>query len=248
MKRKNAAAMGRRDAPGGILQKILASKRREVDRLRIALDAKALERTVRPTPRRFAAALRRPGPGFIFEYKRGSPSLGQVSRDRPLGEVAAAYRPFADAVSVLTDREYFDGDFSDLAALRREVAQPILCKDFIIDEIQVLLARRAGADAILLILSSLTDRVYERLSRTARALDMDVLTEVHTADEMTRAGALGATLIGINNRNLSSLLVSSEVTRRLAPLAPAGAALVSESGIQTRRDIVHLAPLVDAFL
>jgi indole-3-glycerol phosphate synthase / phosphoribosylanthranilate isomerase len=240
------ARRGRR--PVSILDKILANKKREVEKLRVTLDFRALARETRPSRLRFRQALRRPGPSFILEYKRSSPSQGGLFRGQAPDKVAAAYRPFADAVSVLTDREYFGGDFSDLAAFRCEVRQPILCKDFILDEIQILMARRAGADAILLILAAIGDAAYRSLSRVAAALGMDVLTEVHTAEEMRRAAALGASLVGINNRDLARLVVSPEVTERLAPLAPPEAVLVSESGIQSRADIARLAPLVDGFL
>jgi len=234
--------------PFSFLDDVLQTKRAEVAGLRKRFPLPRLARAITPSTRNFRAALRGAGPRFLFEHKRASPSEGDLMARRDFSTLAPAYRAFADGISVLTDRTYFNGDFRDLENVGKNSTQPILCKDFFLDEVQVCLARRAGADAILLILSAVDDATYTQLSGVARHLGMDVLAEVHTGADMNRAAALGATLIGINNRNLATLAVSLEVTERLAHLAPRGALVISESGIQNRRDVLRLAPFVDGFL
>ncbi len=193
-------------------------------------------------------ALRRPRTGFILECKRGSPSEGTIRPDLDLGEVAGAYGTLADAISVLTDDVFFGGSFADLREIRSRVTVPVLCKDFILDDYQVYEARSHGADAILLMLSVLDDQTYRRCARVAHELALDILTEIHTAAELGRAVALDAKIIGINNRDLRTLQVDLNTTRRLAPAVPSNRIVVSESGIRTHADVVSLRPMVDAFL
>jgi indole-3-glycerol phosphate synthase/phosphoribosylanthranilate isomerase len=162
--------------------------------------------------------------------------------------VVAAYRRHANAVSVLTDGPFFGGSFELLHTVRRSVRQPVLCKDFMLDPYQVVEARVAGADAVLLILSILDDRSYRACAAAAAELRMGVLTEVHTVTEMDRARSLGAQVIGINNRRLSDLSIDLATTEALAPLAPDGALVIAESGIERRGDVVRLRSLVDGFL
>jgi indole-3-glycerol phosphate synthase / phosphoribosylanthranilate isomerase len=169
---------------------------------------------------------------------------GSSSRSRKL---ARGYAGVADALSVLCDRAYFGGSLNDLAAARREFDGPTLAKDFFIDLRQVAEARIAGADAILVMLSLLDDVAARTMIAEARRFRMDALVEVHTEAEMRRALALGAPLIGINNRDLRDLGIDLRTTERLAPLAP-DRILVSESGISSRADVERLAPEVDGFL
>lgn len=231
-----------------MLEEIVAHKRREVaDRLTAAV-RRELRTRARPTERSLRAALAGRAPALILECKTMAPSVGRLREDFPVDELVAAYAPHAAAISVLTDARYFGGSPAHLAALRARVAQPLLCKDFILDPAQVVEARVHGADAVLLMLSILDDAGWRDCADTARALGMDCLTEVHTAEELTRALALGAEVIGINNRDLRDLRVDLAVTARLAPQVPAGVTLVAESGVRGRADLRQLAPRVDALL
>ncbi len=201
----------------------------------------------RPTTRSLVAAMGQPGARFIFEYKRRSPSEGMLSDALEPAAVARAYTGVADGMSVLTDSRFFGGSLADLAAARTAFDGPILAKDFIVDPRQVAEARIAGADAVLVILSVLGDAEARAVMDEAARLGMDVLVEVHDEPEMRRAVALGAALIGINNRDLKTFRTDLSVTERLAGLA-GDALVISESGIATRADIDRLAPHVDGFL
>ncbi len=225
-----------------VLSKIVARKRVDIaDRL-AAIDTAAAE----PTSRSLRAALAQTGARFIMEVKRASPSGHKARHD--LATSVSAYALVADAISVLTDTPYFGGTLDDLRAVRARFAGPILAKDFVIDPRQVTEARLHGADAVLAMLSVLDDATARSVMAAAARLNMDVLVEVHDAAEMARAKALGATLIGINNRDLKSLRTDLAVTEALAASAPANAVLISESGVATRADTQRLGRLVDGFL
>ena len=179
---------------------------------------------------------------IIAEFKRRSPSKGIIRSDADPEEIAAQYESGgAVAISVLTEEDFFDGSLSDLRAVRQVASLPILRKDFIFDEYQVYESAAARADALLLIVASLNDDELRRLrSITEDDLEMDALVEVHTVEEMQRAIDCGATLIGVNNRNLATFRVSLETSIQLAALAPADSVLISESGIETLADIERL--------
>lgn len=200
----------------------------------------------RPTRRSLAEALARPGARFIMEVKRASPS-GHRS-DLSVADAVRAYAPVADAISVLTDGPGFGGSLDDLAAARRLFDGPILAKDFIVDPGQVAEARAAGADAVLAMLSVLTDDEARDVMAEAARLGMDVIVEVHDGKELERSLSLQPRIVGVNNRDLKTLTTDLSVTERLAPLIPAGVLAIAESGIATRRDVDRLAPVVDAFL
>ncbi|MBY6277012.1 indole-3-glycerol phosphate synthase TrpC [Symbiobacterium thermophilum] len=244
-----------------ILAEILAAKEAEVAaarRARPLADVIAAARAA-PPPRGFLRALGGPPSGagaggtevrVIAEVKKASPSKGVIRPDFDPVAIARAYAEGGAAcLSVLTDERYFQGSLAYLAAIRKAVALPLLRKDFIIDEYQVHEARAAGADAILLIVAAFcgdcaggrTPEDLNRLAALARELGMDVLTEVHTADELALAVASGAPLIGINNRDLRTFHTTLEVTERLAPLVPLDRLLVSESGIWTHDDLRRVA-------
>ena len=234
--------------PGGILGEIVRCKRAEVAERLGAATAAELRGRAQPTRRSLAAALAGPGARFIMEVKKASPSAGMIARNRDAATQAAAYDGVAAAVSVLTDTPFFGGTLDDLRAVRRVFAGPILAKDFIVDPRQVAEARLHGADAVLVLLSLLDDRETTRVMAEARSLGMDVLVEAHDEAEVRRAVALGAAIIGINNRDLRTLEVDLATTERLAPLVPRDRLLVSESGIACRADVERLAPHADAFL
>jgi indole-3-glycerol phosphate synthase/phosphoribosylanthranilate isomerase len=181
-----------------------------------------------------------------MEVKRRSPSGHRSTIG--VAEALSAYAPVADAISVLTDEPFFSGSFDDLRAARAQFDGPILAKDFVIDPRQVTEARINGADAVLAILSALDDGEAAAVMAEAQRLGMDVIVEVHDESEVRRAMALGAGIIGINNRDLKTLRTELSTTERLAGLVPDDVIVISESGIQTRVDVERLSVKVDAFL
>jgi len=231
----------------GILGAI-ATARREDLRTRFAgVSIDPLRARARPTQRRLSRAIARPGARFILEIKKASPSAGNIAAGADVAALARGYAPVADALSVLTEPRHFGGSLDDLAVVRREFDGPILAKDFIVDVRQVVEARIAGADAVLVMLSLLDDAAVRDVIAEAERFAMDALVEVHDEAQLARALALGAPLIGINNRDLRDLSVDLSTTERLARLAP-GRLLVAESGIRDRADVDRLAPQVDGFL
>ena len=201
-------------------------------RVPAALDGKA----------RFEGALTAPGrANVIAECKRRSPSRGILRRDYRPDAIAAAYeRNGAAAVSVLTEQTFFDGSLDHLRAVRTAVALPVLRKDFVVTAYQLLEAAVAGADAVLLIAAALDDAELGALSDRATDLGLGVLVEVHDTHEMERAGRVGAAVIGVNNRNLRTLAVDLDASRRLVEQMPDGVIGVAESGLRTSADLVRL--------
>jgi indole-3-glycerol phosphate synthase/phosphoribosylanthranilate isomerase len=231
----------------GVLGKIAAAKREELSRRYEGVSVDALRGRAAPTERSLAAALEQDGARFILEIKKASPSAGAIRPGADPAALARGYAGVADALSVLCDGPYFGGSLDDLSAARGEFDGPILAKDFFIDPRQVAEARIAGADAILVMLSLLDDEAAREMIDEARLFGMDALVEVHDEAEMRRALALGAPLIGINNRDLRDLSIDLATTERLARLA-SDRVLISESGISTRSDVERLSPLVEGFL
>lgn len=182
---------------------------------------------------------------IIAEFKRASPSKGIINDQIDVAEVAAMYeRGGAAAISVLTEEDKFGGSLEDLKSARAVVSLPILRKDFIFDEFQIHEAKVAGADVILLIVGMLEDEKLLGLRELAEnRLGLDVLVEVHTLVELERAKAIGATLIGVNNRDLHTFKVSLDVSRELIKHAPEGALMIAESGLQTQLDLKELREL-----
>jgi indole-3-glycerol phosphate synthase len=201
--------------------------------------------------RPFAAALKQSGRvNVIAEYKRRSPSKGAIREDLAPQDVAKDYAAAgAAALSVLTDQEFFGGHLDHLTAARGATELPAIRKDFVVDAYQVWEARAAGADAILLIVAALTDADLTGLMAQAKAASLDVLVEVHDAEELERAAGAGASIIGVNNRNLKTMEVKLETSLELLPKIPRAAAKVAESGIKTGADIQKLRSAgFDAFL
>ena len=233
--------------PVGVLGEIAASKRNELVSRFDGVSLDALRSQARTSRRSLADAIAKPGSSFILEIKKASPSAGSIRSDADPGAIARGYSSVADALSVLTDRTYFGGSTADLIAARGEFDGPILAKDFFLDRRQVARARIAGADAILVMLSLLDDASAREMIEEAKRFGMDALVEVHDESEMRRAIALGAPLIGINNRDLRDLSIDLSTTERLARLAP-DRLLVSESGINGRADVERLSHRVSGFL
>lgn len=226
-----------------VLDKILAHKVDEVAacKARVPLDAmRARARDTAPA-RDMRAALRRDTVALIAEVKHASPSRGVlVDPFEPVALGALYAANGAAAISVLTDERFFQGSLDDLAAVRAAVEVPVLRKDFVIDAYQVFEARAAGADAILLIVAALDDEQLAALHALASGLGMAALVEVHNAHELARAVALGAPLIGINNRDLRTFDVSLDTSAQLAQHVPADVTLVAESGIFTGADVARM--------
>jgi indole-3-glycerol phosphate synthase len=230
------------------LSTIINQKRRRVETARRSVSPEVLElmaRKARETAVSHAldSAIRADGKmNIIAEFKRKSPSRGEIRPDADPAIIAKAYEAAgAAAISVLTEEDYFAGSLDDLRAVRQATRLPILRKDFIVEEYQVYESAAAGADALLLIVAALDDETLTRLRRLCEdELGMDALVEVHTREEMDRAVSSGAQLIGVNNRNLSTLEVSLETSAELAPLGAGHALLISESGIQSADDIRFL--------
>jgi indole-3-glycerol phosphate synthase len=194
---------------------------------------------------RFRSALVARPVAIIAEFKRCSPSVGDIAIGADPLEVARRYEAGdeaggAAAMSVLTEPEHFKGSLDDLRRVASGVRLPLLRKDFMVDRHQVYEAAIAGAEAVLVIIAGLTDVDALKLLDAAHNVRMDALVEVHTGEELLRAAALGAKLIGVNNRNLKTLKVDLDTSLRLAELAPPDATLVAESGIRTRADIERL--------
>jgi len=203
---------------------------------------------IKSSTRSFYHALQGTRTVFILECKKASPSKGLIREDFDPATIAGIYRYYASAVSVLTDEKYFQGSFDFLPIVSAAITQPVLCKDFIIDPYQIYLARFYQADAILLMLSVLNDEQYRLLSAVAHSLDMGVLTEVISDEELERATRLGAKVVGINNRDLRDLSIDLDRTRRLAPKVSHGVTVISESGINSYAQVRELSHFANGFL
>lgn len=240
-------------APRNILEKIVWRKEIEVARLREKTPLAELQRQVSTAspPLDFAAALLRNGkttPAVIAEVKKASPSKGVIREDFDPVAIATAYeKGGATCLSVLTDREFFQGSFDYLSQVRQAVALPLLCKEFIIYPYQIYQARLHGADAVLLIAAILSDKDLGYFTRIAKALGMTALVEVHTAEELDRVLAIDhVDVLGVNNRNLEDFSVNLDTTKTLLARASGHARVyeilfVSESGIHQSSDVAQVA-------
>lgn len=235
------------DPPGKtptILEEIVASKRREVerDRRRMPLEELEAQAAEAPPVRDFRAALDGRGSiSLIAEVKKASPSVKVIREDFEPVSIARAYQDHgASCISVLTDVPYFQGHLSYLARIRASVAIPLLRKDFLIDEYQVVEARVAGADAILLIAEILDDATMAALLERAKGLGMAALVEFHDPTNLDRVLAAGADLVGVNNRDLHTFTTDLDRTMRVRERVPDDVLLVSESGIHSRAQVERL--------
>jgi indole-3-glycerol phosphate synthase len=226
-----------------LLAAIVAATRTRVAAARTRAPLAQIEQAaMRHAPRGFRAALAGPGVRVIAECKRRSPSRGVLRHDYDPAAIARAYAAAgAAAISVLTEPAFFDGSLAHLESVRAVSDLPLLRKDFIVEPYQLFEARAAGADAVLLIVAALDDEALERLAELARQLELDVLVEVHDEDELHRAAACGADLIGVNNRNLRTLAVDVDASLRLASRMPPGVVAVAESGLKSADDVQRLS-------
>ncbi|MFZ1154994.1 MAG: indole-3-glycerol phosphate synthase TrpC [Solirubrobacteraceae bacterium] len=235
-----------------VLERILLETRAELEQRKRSVPLDVLEAQIgtaaeHPTHRsqsshgRFHEALAHSGIGVIAEFKRRSPSAGVLRENADIGAIVSAYESGgASALSVLTEGSNFAGSLADLRAARDACGLPILRKDFIVDPYQLHEARAAGADAVLLIVAALDQNELASLHELAVALGLDVLVEVHNGQELERAAHIGAQLIGVNNRDLHDFTVDVQRTARLLGAMPAGAIVVSESGISTPEQLQEL--------
>ncbi len=231
-----------------ILGNIVADKVTWIAARKAAQPLASFSQELTPTDRDFYAALADKPTKFILECKKASPSKGLIRPEFDLDQIAGVYKNYAAAISVLTDEKYFQGDFDYVTKVRGLVSQPVICKDFIIDEYQIYLARYHQADATLLMLSVLDDAEYIALAKVAHSLNMGVLTEVSNEDELARAIALDAKVIGINNRDLRDLSIDLNRTKQLAPKIPSDRIIISESGIYNNQQVRELANYANGFL
>ncbi len=230
-----------------VLSEIIAKKRERVAAAKESIpleEMRSLADEARRTTKSHALldALRSDGINIIAEFKRRSPSKGMIRAGANLIEIAQSYQAGGAAgISVLTEEDYFAGSLDDLRQVKTGVELPVLRKDFVFEEYQVYESAAAGADALLLIVAALDDEVLLSLRRLAEdELGLDALVEVHTSDEMKRAAACRAKLIGVNNRDLRTFEVSLETSLSLAREAPNGALLISESGLHSSQDLQRL--------
>ncbi|ROP62352.1 indole-3-glycerol phosphate synthase [Enterobacter sp. BIGb0383] len=231
-----------------VLAKIVADKAIWVEARKQQQPLASFQNDVQPSQRRFYDALAGTRTAFILECKKASPSKGVIREDFDPAVIAGIYKDYASAISVLTDEKYFQGNFEFLTTVSAIAPQPILCKDFIIDPYQIYLARHYQADACLLMLSVLDDEQYRQLAAVAHSLNMGVLTEVSNEEELERAIALEAKVVGINNRDLRDLSIDLNRTRQLAPRLGAGVTVISESGINTYAQVRELSHYCNGFL
>lgn len=234
-----------------VLEKIVADKAIELKQRKIERPLSGFINDVKPSTRNFYEALKSTDNGgthFILECKKASPSKGLIRPHFDLDEITSVYKNYATCISVLTNQKYFQGSFDYLQMVRNKVEQPLIGKDFYIDEYQVYFARLHGADAILLMLSVLDNQQYKALESVAKSLNISILTEVSNEEEVHRALKLNAELIGINNRNLRDLSTDLTTTETLRKLIPNDKLVISESGIYTHDDVKRLSPLCNGFL
>ncbi len=227
-----------------VLTEIVETKRREVAAAKATVSLTDLRRRCADLPpcRGFEQAIRTAtGVAVIAEVKKASPSAGVIRPDFDPEVIARTYeRHGASCLSVLTDEQYFQGHLSYMTAARAAVSIPVLRKEFVIDSYQLAEARAAGADAVLLIAECLPGDELNQFNAAARELGLDVLIELHDADQLPRVLATGATLVGVNNRDLRTFTTRLERTLHLLPHFPPTVAVVSESGIRTHADLTRL--------
>jgi len=220
------------------LAEIIAHKRKEIEPWLVHTKDWGDRALAHPSFRGFRRSLTAGSFGFIGEIKKASPSAGIIAADfDPLRTALAYNEAGANCISVLTDEKFFNGHLDYLALIRQKVPNPLLRKDFTLHEVQIFQAALAGADAVLLIVAALSDNKLKHLSAAAERIGIDCLVEIHDENELKRALDIGASFIGINNRNLTTFELDLSVTEALAPKIPKACTIVSESGIRTANDV-----------
>ncbi len=231
-----------------MLKEIIENKRKEVEISKKNLPLDSFKAKLKNSKRDFKAALSKNGLALIAEFKRKSPSKNIKEKDFDMREIITVYNKYANAISVLTDKKFFNGSLMDLEEASKITSLPLLRKDFIIDEYQIYESRMHNADAILLIVSVLSDSQIKKFMEIAKKCGMASIVEVHTEQELKRALNCNAEIIGINNRNLDTLEIDTETTLRLAEKIPKGKIIISESGISSRNYVEKIRNKVNAIL
>lgn len=231
-----------------MIEQILARTALVVEERKRERSIEELKARVVPTQRSLAKALKKGRNAVILECKKASPSQGVIRQNFDVAEIIKAYDPFTDAISVLTNAPFFEGDLSYLRQAREHTQKPLLCKDFILSPYQVYEARYFDADAVLLMMSVLNDADFQECFEVANSLSMDALVEVHDEQELERALRLGAQIIGVNNRDFKTLKVDLTTAERLLPKIPDDKIAVFESGLSTHQELRRYAEIADAFL
>ncbi|WP_343153143.1 bifunctional indole-3-glycerol-phosphate synthase TrpC/phosphoribosylanthranilate isomerase TrpF [Buchnera aphidicola] len=231
-----------------ILRKITLDKLSWIKDRKKKQPLKKFQNFLEKSERNFYSSLQDKKLNFILECKKKSPSLGVLNKKFNIIEISKIYTKYASVISILTEEKYFLGKLEDIRTVRKNVTQPILCKDFFIDPYQIYLARYYGADAILLMLSILNYDQYILFSNIAHELNMGVLTEINNEKELKIAIAAKSKVIGINNRNLHDLSIDTNKTKQIAPLIPKNIKIISESGINKYSQIRKLSRIVHGFL
>uniref|UniRef100_A0A451DFA6 N-(5'-phosphoribosyl)anthranilate isomerase n=1 Tax=Buchnera aphidicola (Cinara pseudotsugae) TaxID=2518978 RepID=A0A451DFA6_9GAMM len=231
-----------------IISKILKYTQQWIQHKKQSVPLNSFFGKIKKTNYFFEKKLKKNRPSFILECKKSSPLHGIIRDKFNISEIISTYHKHADVISVITEKKFFHGSFQYLLQAREQTDKPLLCKDFFIDPYQIYYARYHQADAILLMLSILDNKTYIQLSKIAISMNLGILTEVHTLSELKRALFLKATVIGINNRNLSDLSVNLDTTKKLAPLIPQNKIVICESGINNYKNVRLLSKLVDGFL
>lgn len=231
-----------------MIERIIAQTRADVEQRMRVCSLDGLQAKATKSNHSLSAALSKGRSSVILECKKASPSMGVIRSDFNINSIVAAYDPFADAISVITNKPFFDGDFAFLEAARRHTLKPLLCKDFILTPYQIYEARVHGADAVLLMMSLLDDAEFQKCFETARSLNMEALVEVHDEEELARALKLGAAIIGVNNRDFRTLKVDLTTSERLLPKIPKDKIGVFESGISSHEQLSRNRGKANAFL
>ncbi|MBS0288109.1 MAG: bifunctional indole-3-glycerol-phosphate synthase TrpC/phosphoribosylanthranilate isomerase TrpF [Proteobacteria bacterium] len=231
-----------------MLNTIVLQQKKDIQLQKSLLPLEKIQALLRKSDRDFMKAMLSTSNGYIFECKLASPSSGKLREDYPVTKLAKQYANYANALSVLTNERFFAGNFNHLKEVSKVVQVPLLCKDIIIDQYQIALARLNGANAILLMLSVLDDKMYLALKDYALSLNMTVLTEVFSEQELIRANQLHAHVIVVNHRDLNTMQVDMMRLNKLAPYLDKKAYIIAASGIQNYQDIKQLKPYAQGFL
>ncbi|WP_075431894.1 bifunctional indole-3-glycerol-phosphate synthase TrpC/phosphoribosylanthranilate isomerase TrpF [Buchnera aphidicola] len=230
------------------LLKILQYKKIWIQQHKIQKPLLSFYHDLKKSKKNFKKSIIKNNPAFIFECKKASPSQGLLRSKFSIPKIINIYNKYANAISVITENKFFKGSFEDLKNAAQYTNKPILCKDFFIDPYQIYYARYHQADAILLMMSILSDSQYVMMTDLAKKMNMHILTEVHNHVELNRALLLNAEIIGINNRNLKDLSINLKTTIQIAPLIPLDRIIISESGINNYKKIRMLSSYVNGFL
>ncbi|VFP88271.1 Tryptophan biosynthesis protein TrpCF [Buchnera aphidicola (Cinara piceae)] len=231
-----------------IISKILQSTYSWIQYKKNNLPLNSFYNKIKQSKNCFEKALKKNNPSFILECKKASPLNGVFKKNFNISKIIKIYNKYADVISIITEEKFFHGNFNYLLEAHNKTKKPLLCKDFFIDPYQIYYARYNKANAILLMLSILDDTQYIKLSNIAKSMNLGILTEIHTFNELKRALLLNASVIGINNRDLKNLSININNTRILAPLIPKNKIIICESGIDSYKSIRSLRSTVNGFL